>query len=89
MYHKAKKPTPAEPQEVKQTIRMYPLLTLSVDELAEELHISSPTAYDLVKEPDFPSFRIGKRILVNRAALQRWIDQKSEQPLPDFTGDAA
>ena len=36
--------------------------------------ISRPTAYELVKQEHFPAFRIGQRILVNRAGLQRWID---------------
>ena len=29
---------------------------------------------ELVKQEHFPAFRIGQRILVNRAGLQRWID---------------
>lgn len=66
-----------------------PRLTLTVEEAADELHISRPVAYELVKEPDFPSFRIGKRILVNRLGLQRWIDNQSNQPLPDLTDNAA
>ena len=66
-----------------------PRMTLTVDEAADELHISRPIAYELVKEPDFPSFRIGKRILVNRAGLQRWIDDQSNQPLSDLTDNAA
>lgn len=66
-----------------------PRMTLTVEEAADELHISRPVAYELVKEPDFPSFRIGKRILVNRLGLQRWIDNQSNQPLPDLTDNAA
>ena len=54
----------------------YPRMTLTVDELANELHISRPTAYELVKDQGFPSFMIGHRILVNRAGLQRWMDEK-------------
>ena len=49
-------------------------MTLTVDEMAAELNISRPTAYELVKREHFPAFRIGQRILVNRAGLQRWID---------------
>ncbi len=66
-----------------------PRMTLTVEEAADELHISRPVAYELVKEPDFPSFRIGKRILINRLGLQRWIDNQSNQPLPDLTDNAA
>ena len=66
-----------------------PRMTLTVEEAADELHISRPIAYELVKEPDFPSFRIGKRILVNRLGLQRWIDYQSDQPLSDPAESAA
>ena len=52
-------------------------ITLTVEEMASELNISRPVAYELVKDPAFPSFQIGKRILVNRAGLQRWVDTQS------------
>lgn len=51
-------------------------MTMTVDEMAAELYISRPTAYDLVKQEYFPAFHIGQRILVNRAGLQRWIDEQ-------------
>ena len=51
-----------------------PKMTLTVEEMAEELNISNPTAYNLVKQKHFPAFHIGQRILVNRDGLQRWID---------------
>ncbi len=66
-----------------------PKMTLTVEEAADELQISRSVAYELVKEPDFPSFKIGKRILVNRLGLQRWIDYQSVQPLSDMTEPAA
>ena len=66
-----------------------PPMTLTVEETADELHVSRPVAYELVKEPAFPSFRIGKRILVNRLGLQRWIDERSSLPLTDPTDSAA
>lgn len=55
-----------------------PKMTLTVEEMAEELNISSPTAYSLAKEDTFPSFRIGQRILINRAGLQKWLDRQCE-----------
>ncbi len=51
-------------------------MTMTVDEMAAELNISRPTAYELVKREHFPAFHIGQRILVNRAGLQRWIDEQ-------------
>lgn len=64
-------------QEPESSIKAAPVglrMTMTVDEMAAELHISRPTAYELVKQEHFPAFRIGQRILVNRAGLQRWID---------------
>lgn len=61
--------------------RAFPAMTLTVDEMAEELHVSRPTAYELVKKADFPAFRIGSRIIVNRKGLQEWIDKQC-QPDP-------
>ena len=49
--------------------------TLTVRELCEYLGIGRKTAYELVNSKDFPSFRIGKKILINTDALQEWIDQ--------------
>ena len=52
-------------------------MTLTVKELAEELNISRNTAYQLADQKDFPSFRIGRRLLINRAMLQEWLNQNS------------
>ncbi len=70
-------------------LRQFPAITLTVDELVDELHISRKTAYELVREPDFPSFNIGKRILINRKGLQRWVDLRSSLPLSDLSDTAA
>ena len=56
--------------------RFYPKMTLTVDEMSEELNVSRPTAYELVKQEGFPAFRLGQRILVNRAGLQKWLDER-------------
>ena len=38
--------------------------TMSVKELAERMGISLPMAYDLTRRENFPSLRVGARILV-------------------------
>ena len=53
-------------------------LTLTVPEVGEVLAISRAKAYDLVRSEDFPSMRIGTRILVPRDKLIRWIDKQTE-----------
>ena len=52
-------------------------LMLSVPELAALLGISRAGAYELVKEPGFPSLMIGSRIIIPRDKLIKWIDEKS------------
>ena len=51
--------------------------TLSVQELAARLGISLPVAYDLVKRPDFPTLRIGSRILIPVDGLQTWLNRQT------------
>lgn len=51
-------------------------LAVSVDEMAYMISVSRPVAYELAQRKDFPSFKIGKRVLVNVAGLQRWLDKQ-------------
>ncbi len=46
-------------------------IVFTVDEVAEPLRISRPTAFKGVKSGEIPNIRVGKRILVPRAALER------------------
>ncbi len=50
---------------------------LSVQELARQMGISLPKAYELVKEPGFPTIRIGTRILIPTESFRDWLRQKS------------
>ncbi len=47
-------------------------LMLNMKQLSDLLGISDASAYELVQE-DFPSLRIGKRIVVPKEELRRWI----------------
>ena len=47
--------------------------TMSVQELAIQMGISLPKAYELAKSPGFPAVRIGKRILIPVAAYREWL----------------
>ena len=51
--------------------------TMSVQDLSLKMGISLPKAYALVKEPDFPTIRIGTRILVPVEGFQAWLRTKS------------
>ena len=51
--------------------------TMSVQELAAEMGISLPKAYELVKEPNFPTIRVGTRILIPTEAYKEWLLRNS------------
>ena len=74
MFNRAIQNPMKAPESSAKATSAVPRMTMTVDEMAAELNISRPTAYELVKQEYFPAFRIGQRILVNRAGLQRWID---------------
>lgn len=74
MYRRANKPQQSQELSAVPSLRQFPTMGMSVDEMAEELRISRPNAYELTRQPGFPAFRVGKRLVVNRAALQRWMD---------------
>ena len=54
---------------------------LTVGEVAALLRISRNLAYELVAEKVLPSIRLGRRVLVPRVLLDRWITSQQ-------TGDA-
>ena len=53
-------------------------LTISVREAAKLLGVSAPTAYNLARRADFPSFCIGNRVLVYAAGLEAWVKAQAE-----------
>jgi excisionase family DNA binding protein len=52
-------------------------LTYTVDEVAARLGLNRNTAYTAVKDGTIPALRIGRRLLVPRAALERMLAQAS------------
>ena len=52
---------------------------INADLLAELFGVSRASAYELMRERNFPSFRIGKRILVSRENLIAWVESRSEK----------
>ena len=54
-------------------------LTLSVEELAKELGISKPIAYELIKREGFPSIRVSeRRIIIPVEPLRRWLEENAQ-----------
>ena len=54
-------------------------LMLSVPEIAVVLGISRAAAYELARSKDFPSLRIGTRIVVPKDKFIDWISRRVEE----------
>ena len=52
--------------------------TLTIDEAAEVLGIGRNAAYDAAKRGELPTLRIGRRLLVPAAALDRLLEVAGE-----------
>ena len=46
---------------------------MSVQELSAQMGISLPKAYELVKEPGFPTIKVSARILIPVEAFREWL----------------
>lgn len=51
-------------------------IALNVSEVADALGVSRPVVYQLMKRADFPAFKIGRRTLVSKNALEEWVDKQ-------------
>ncbi len=52
---------------------------ISVATVAKLFGISQSSGYELMHDKDFPSIKIGSRILVPRDKLKDWLDDKMAQ----------
>ena len=53
----------------------YEKLTYSVQEAADVLGVSSANMYQIIKMEGFPVVVIGKRRLIPKKALERWVEE--------------
>ena len=53
----------------------YPII-LTVKHMQEILGIGKHSAYDLMKREDFPSFKVGKQLRVERDKFFEWMEQE-------------
>lgn len=55
-------------------------MTLTVEEMAEQLGISRSVAYQLIKEKGFPSIRVGeRRVIIPVKSLEKWLEDMAER----------
>ena len=52
-------------------------LFLNAQTVAKVLGISPSSGYELLREKDFPSLRIGNRIVVPKEEFIRWVERKT------------
>ena len=52
-------------------------LFLNANTVSRVLGIAISSAYELMHEKDFPSIRIGSRLVVPKEKFSAWVDQKS------------
>jgi len=52
-------------------------LMLNADQLSETLGISRAGSYELMHSKGFPTLRIGKRMMVSKDQLIKWIEARS------------
>jgi len=53
-------------------------LSLRAEDVSQVLGISRAGAYALMHSEGFPCIKIGKRIMVQRDAFLRWLDEKQK-----------
>lgn len=54
-------------------------LFMNARQVANTLGISKTTAYILMSDEEFPSIKIGSRILVERSKFKEWVEKSSER----------
>jgi len=52
-------------------------MTMSVKELAAQLNVSLPTAYELTRQKGFPVLAIGRRVVVPVLGFQEWLSDNT------------
>ena len=52
-------------------------LFLNAETVAKVLGIAPSSSYELLHEPDFPSLRIGNRIMVPKEKFIQWVEERT------------
>ena len=54
-------------------------LTLNAEDVADVLNLSRSKAYELLHCTNFPSIRVGKRLIVPRDKFLAWLDAQTRR----------
>lgn len=61
-------------------------LTLTPEDVQHLMGIGRSGAYALFNREDFPTIRIGRRLLVSRDAFLRWLEAKTADKIDAISG---
>ncbi len=56
-------------------------LLLRIPEVAEVLGLGRTKIYELIAAGAFPTIRVGRAVRVSVTALQKWVEEQTNQPL--------
>lgn len=62
-------------ESIYKTYDELPLL-LNADTVVKVLGISVSSAYELMHEKDFPSLKVGNRLIVSKENFKQWVETK-------------
>lgn len=54
---------------------------LTVDHIKAYLNIGQKQAYELMREPDFPAFKVGTSIRIEKRYFIKWLERSAKQPI--------
>ena len=53
------------------------ILCYKVEDLCGLIGVSRPVAYKLAQRADFPTIRVGRRLLISKSGLEKWLEQQA------------
>ena len=54
--------------------------SLNVMEVAEILNITKNTVYEMIKRGELPSYKVGRKIRIDRADIESYINSQKKTP---------
>ncbi len=57
-------------------------LLLSIPDVATSLGLGRSKVYELIAKEGLPVIRFGRAVRVSAASLQKWVEQREQQHLP-------
>jgi len=65
-------------QAIGQPLAAPKRMTMTVKDVAHELHISKQTVYKLVHNGELPAFKVGRNYVISTTAFKAWVEQRGD-----------